>query len=121
VFGESFYEPLRTTFVNSVREVAPTVEVVEPWSRVRTKTQLGDLFEATGLEGCEIHERVDDLPLASADDWWRIVMGSGLRSTVARLTPAAADEVRARCASDIEHHQITRLTTMSRYALATRP
>ena len=120
VFGESFYEPLRTTFANSVHEVAPTVEVVEPWSRVRTETDLRDLFEAAGLDSCHIDERVDELPLTSPDDWWRIVMGSGLRSTVAQLTPTAADEVRARCAIDIAHGPITRLTTTSRYALATR-
>ena len=46
VFGESFYEPLRTTFVEAVHESAPAVEVVEPWSRVRTEADLRDLFEA---------------------------------------------------------------------------
>ena len=120
VFGESFYEPLRTTFVNAVHEVAPRIDVVEPWSRVRTEGDLRDLFEAAGLDGCQIDERIDHLPLTSPDDWWRIVMGSGLRSTVAQLTPTAAEEVRALCAAEIAHHPITRLTTASRYALATR-
>lgn len=118
VFGESFYEPLRTIFVNAVHEVAPDVEVVEPWSRLRTETDLRDLFEAAGLDSAEIHERVDHLPLASPDDWWRIVMGSGLRSTVAQLTPAAVEEMRARCTNEIAHRHITRLTTISRYGVA---
>ena len=121
VFGESFYEPLRTVFVDAVHEVAPDLEVIEPWSRVRTEADLRDLFEAAGLDGPVIDERVDELPLASADDWWRIVMGSGLRSTVVQLTPAAADEVRARCTEEIAQRQITRLTTISRYGLATPP
>lgn len=121
VFGESFYEPVRTIFVDAVHEVAPAVEVIEPWSRVRTATDLRDPFEAAGLDRAVIDEREDNLPLASPDDWWRIVMGSGLRSTVAQLTPAAAEEVRFRCTAEIAHRQITRLTTTTRYGLAIRP
>ena len=120
VFGESFYEPVRTIFVDAVHAVAPAVDVIEPWSRVRTESDLCDLFEAASLDRAEIDERVDDLPLASPDDWWRIVMGSGLRSTVAQLSAAAAEEVRARCTAEIVHRQITELTTSSRYGLATR-
>jgi hypothetical protein len=119
VFGESFYEPLRTTFVDAVHAVAPALEVVEPWSRVRTEADLRVLFAAAGLEGASISERVDDLPLASADDSWRIVMGSGLRSTVAQLDHDAADWVRARCTADMTRRRITRLTTISRYGVAT--
>jgi hypothetical protein len=121
VFGESFYEPLRTAFVDAVHEVAPALEVVEPWARVRTDADLRDLFAAAGLEGASINERVDDVPLASADDWWRLVMGSGLRSTIGQLDPDAAERVRARCTAEITRRQITRLTTISRYGLATRP
>jgi ubiquinone/menaquinone biosynthesis C-methylase UbiE len=120
VFGESFYEPLRTTFVDAVHEVAPTVEVIEPWSRLRTGADLHGLFEAAGLGRAVIDERVDDLPLSSPDDGWRIVMGSGLRSTVAQLTGEAAEQVRARCTEEMTRLQITQLSTISRYGLYRR-
>ncbi len=121
VFGESFFEPLRTTFVEAVQHVAPDVQVVEPWSRLRTEHQLRDLFRDAGLADVSIDERVDELPLASTDDWWRIVMGSGLRATVGRLDPDAVAQVRARCADTITRQQIRHLTTSSRYGLVTRP
>lgn len=120
VFGESFYEPLRTTFVEAVHEFAPALEVVEPWSRLRTEADLRDLFEAAGLDGVMIDERVDELPLDSADDWWRIVMGSALRHTVSQLTAAAAEQVRARCNAEFTRRQVRALTTISRYGLASR-
>ena len=120
VFGESFYEPLRTVFVDAVDEVAPGLEVVEPWSRVRTETDLRELFARADLGDVTIRERIDDLPLASPEDWWRIVMGSGLRSTIGRLDPDAAARVRARCTAEIGSRQIARLTTTSRYGLAIR-
>jgi hypothetical protein len=37
---------------------------------------------------------LDGMPLPSADDWWRIVLGTGLRRTVMSLEAAA---VRERC------------------------
>ena len=120
VFGESFFEPLRTVFVEAVNHEAPDVEVVEPWSRVRTEVQLRKLFTAAGLADVSIEERVDDLPLASAEDWWRIVMGSGLRATVGRLHPDAVDHIRARCSEAITSLQIRTLTTTSRYGIAAR-
>ena len=120
VFGESFFEPLRTTFVEAVSHEDPDADVVEPWSRVRTEAQLRELFTEAGLPEVSIEERVDDLPLASAEDWWRIVMGSGLRATVRGLHPDAVDHVRTRCAEAITRHQIATLTTTSRYGIATR-
>jgi ubiquinone/menaquinone biosynthesis C-methylase UbiE len=119
VFGESFFEPLRTTFVEAVHHVAPDVEVVEPWSRVATHDELRELSDAAGLHDVIVDERVDHLPLASPDDWWRIVLGSGLRSTIAQLDASASDEVHARCTAAIAREHVDSLTTTSRYVVAT--
>jgi ubiquinone/menaquinone biosynthesis C-methylase UbiE len=120
VFGESFFEPLRTIFVEAVNHEAPDVEVIEPWSRVRTEVELRELFTDAGLRNVAIEERVDHLPLVSAEDWWRIVMGSGLRAAVERLRQDAVDRVRACCFESISRQQITALRTTSRYGIAVR-
>jgi ubiquinone/menaquinone biosynthesis C-methylase UbiE len=118
VFGEDFYEPVRTTFVDAVHDVAPDVDVVEPWSRVRTEDDLRALFVEAGLPDVDLRTRIDEVPLRTADDWWRVVMGSGLRATIAQLDPATAEQVRARCTERIEQEQITSLTVTSRYGIA---
>jgi ubiquinone/menaquinone biosynthesis C-methylase UbiE len=118
VFGETFFEPLRATFVEAVTDVAPDVDVVEPWSRLQAEAALRALFADAGLATVTIETRSDDLPLASAEDWWRIVMGSGLRATVGLLEPDAVDHVRARCDDAIRREQIAKLTTTTRYAIA---
>lgn len=120
VFGESFFEPLRTTFVEAVEHEAPDVDVVEPWSRVRTEAELRELFSDAGLADVSIEARVDDLPLTSAEDWWRIVMGSGLRAAVERLHPGVVERVRARCFGSISRQRIASLRTTSRYGIAVR-
>lgn len=63
---------------------------------------------------------MDDLPLTSAEDWWRIVMGSGLRAAVERLHPDAVERVRARCFESISRQRIAGLRTTSRYGIAVR-
>ncbi|MBV9952370.1 MAG: class I SAM-dependent methyltransferase [Acidimicrobiia bacterium] len=117
VFGEEFFEPMRTTFVDAVRAVAPDLQVVEPWARVRTEQQLRELFDAADLTA-DVETCVDEVPLTSADDWWRIVMGSGLRATVGHLDPATAAGVRDRCAEEVERHGLTALRVTSRYGVA---
>lgn len=120
VFGEHFLHPMRTVFVEAVREVAPGLEVVQPWRRTADVHVLQAIFDDAGIGGVTIHTDDDDLPLESAADWWRAVMGSGLRRTVLALGPDAANQVRARCDAYIENEGIDRLHTRSRYANVVR-
>lgn len=120
VFGESFFEPLRTIFVDAVHRVAPDLDVIEPWARLDTERELRQLFDDAGLSELSVHERVDRVPLASPDDAWRLIMGSGLRSTITRLHAHDANEVRASCVTAMTDGQVTHLATVSRYAVAAR-
>lgn len=120
VFGERFFEPMRTVFVSAVRDASPGCVVVEPWRRTESAVVLHDVFRRAGAEDVEIVTEDDVLPLASPDDWWRIVMGSGLRRTVTTLGDEAAAEVRRRCDAYIEEHGITALTNRTRHAVAVR-
>jgi ubiquinone/menaquinone biosynthesis C-methylase UbiE len=118
VFGERFFDPLRDVFVAAVADVAPEVEVIQPWCRTESESVLRSLFDGAGFRALSIETDDDTLPLRSPDDWWRIVMGSGLRRTVQAIGPDAAAEVRRRCESHIDEHSVTEVVSRSRYALA---
>lgn len=120
VFGEEFFEPLRTVFVDAVASVAPTVDVIEPWRRTEQEATLRLLFAHADVDDVTVITDEDHLPLAGPSDWWRLVMGSGLRHTVQSLGDAAAAEVRARCEAEIIARGITHLTATTRYAAARR-
>ena len=62
----------------------------------------------------------DALLLPTASDWWRIVMGSGLRRTVAAVGPEAAAAVRARCDAYVEQEGVQEVLVRSRYAVIVR-
>jgi SAM-dependent methyltransferase len=117
VFGECFFEPMRTVFVDAVKAVAPGVPVVEPWRRTEREAVLRALFRGSAQDVSIITDE-DRLSLRGAADWWRIVMGSGFRSTVERLSTPAAAEVRARCEAFVATHGVVELTSTTRYALA---
>lgn len=120
VFGERFFDPLREVFVEAVGAVAPGLEVVQPWRRTEEPSVLRGIFDDAGVGGVTIETDDDTLPLPSADDWWRIVMGSGLRRTVAALGDDRAAQVRARCDAYIEDHGVDEVVTRSRYAVVVR-
>jgi len=120
VFGEHFFEPMRSVFVSAVAELTPGCVVVEPWRRTENVAVLREIFREAGVEDVVVETEDDELPLDSPDDWWRIVMGSGLRRTVTTIGEDAAAHVRRRCEAYVEGHGITALLNRTHYAVAVR-
>jgi ubiquinone/menaquinone biosynthesis C-methylase UbiE len=118
VFGERFFDPLRDVFVAAVAEVAPDVDVIQPWCRTDSESVLRGLFDGAGFREVTIETDDDVLALPSPDDWWRIVMGSGLRRTVQAIGDQAAAEVRVRCNAYISENAVTEVVSRTRYAVA---
>jgi len=119
VIGLSFFDPMREAFLEVVREVRPDVEVIEPWRRTENAATLAAVFETAGVP-VEIETEDEPLPFHGGDDWWRIVMGSGLRRTAVALGDDAA-EVRARCDRFAEANGVDEVVLQAHYALAQRP
>jgi ubiquinone/menaquinone biosynthesis C-methylase UbiE len=120
VFGEHFCDPMREVFVSVVGDVAPGFDVIEPWRRLDRAAAFEQLFADAGVGDVTIETDDDALPLPSPDDWWRIVMGSGLRRTATALGAEAAVELKVKCAEYIAANNITEVVSRSRYAIITR-
>ena len=118
VFGELVFDPMRQVFVETVAELAPAVEVLQPWRRTEDLSVLGGVFEAAGIADVDIVTNDDRLPLRSPDDWWRIIMGSGFRRTVAALDDSTAGELRKRCDAYIAENAIDHIVSRTHYAVA---
>lgn len=118
VFGEHVFDPMRQVFVETVAELAPAVDVLQPWRRTEDLSVLRGVFEAAGIADVDIVTDDDRLPLRSPDDWWRIIMGSGFRRTVAALEDSTAAELRKRCDAYIADHAIDHIVNRTHYAIA---
>jgi hypothetical protein len=51
-------------------------------------------LRASGIENANITPELNLQELATPDDWWTIVLGTGYRSTIEQLDPAARERVR---------------------------
>jgi hypothetical protein len=118
VLGTDFFSPMRDVFVDAVAAVRPDLEVEQPWRRTQDPDAFRALFTDAGIDPVEVTSARDVLPLPSADDWWRIVRGTGLRATTTALTPAEADAVRARCDSYVAEHHVNEVVLGTHIAVA---
>lgn len=116
VLGKEIFAPMIDPFVEAVHRERPDLEVIQPWRRTEDVNVLRSTLEAGGVTGLEVVSERDDLPFAP-EDWWGVVMGSGLRWTAVELGDAAG-HVRADNESWAREHGIDRLSVSAHYASA---
>jgi SAM-dependent methyltransferase len=100
VLGPGFLSPMIEVFRSHVRAERPDLDVRPPWTRTDAPGALEALLRAAGASAVEVHRERRTAALATPEDWWRCVMGSGLRSDVERIGPDAAERVRR---ADLAH------------------
>lgn len=124
-WGPDLFAPMTETFFAAARAELPSGALPagpSPASRLETPDALRALLMDAGVDGAVEVEAVPGThPLRDADDWWTIVIGSGMRGTVEALGPEAAARVRAVCTERIEVDGITEVPTNVVHAIATRP
>lgn len=94
-WGPNFAEPLYEKWWEAVRRVRPDLSsAFRPWDRITTPEAVRQLLLDSGLPEAEITPENGSQTLRSPDDWWTIVLGSGLRWTVDQLGAELAGQVR---------------------------
>ena len=94
-WGHDFFEPVYTVWREAVRTERPDLySAFNPWDRISTPEQLRQLMRAGGVSDADITPISGHQTLRSADDWWTVVLGSGLRGTVDAMDADIAVRVR---------------------------
>lgn len=95
-WGPDFFQPVYGRWKEAVRMVRRDLHTAfNPWDRISTPEALRLLLERGGIPPDAITVESDSAvqKLVVPEDWWTIVLGSGLRWTVEQMGPAA-DQVR---------------------------
>jgi SAM-dependent methyltransferase len=110
-WGPDWCEPASSVFWDSVRELEPTLfRAFNPWDAITTAPALTDLLARGGISGATVEATSgQDHELERADDFWDIVLGSGLRATVDALSHEKRDRVREDVISKLRSRGVTRL------------
>jgi len=118
-WGPRFFEPASTAFWRSIEELRPDLrKKFNPWDRIVDPPALQAVLRAGGVEQVEIVAERGEHRIATPEDWWSAVMGSGYRGTIEQLTWAEREHVRATNLRYIEENGVHAVEANVVYATA---
>ena len=119
-WGPRVFEPGASAFWEAVSHERPDlVRAFDPWTRIDSPAGLEELLRASGIENANITPESNLQELATPDDWWTIVLGTGYRSTIEQLDPAARERVRIANLESLGNIQSIEVNAL--YAVAKKP
>ncbi len=93
--GPRLFEPLASIWEAQVCALQPDARIVKPWERANTVEIVASLLAEAGVPNADVSLERNELTLNAPDDWWRMVMGTGLRRFTLDLGDEGAAQVRA--------------------------
>src|SRR5215468_7110020 len=95
-WGPRIFEPAYSRWLIAVGKERPDlVTAFNPWDRITDVISVRKLLHDGGVRDAEVIPEMGVQPLRSADHWWTIALGSGLRWTIDQMGPQAATRVKA--------------------------
>jgi ubiquinone/menaquinone biosynthesis C-methylase UbiE len=121
-WGPRLFEPANGAFWDAVGQVRPDLhKAFNPWDRISEPDAVCDLLARAGIEGATATAERGAQPLEQPEEWWSIVLGSGYRGTVEKLTPEAREQVRRASVAFVRERGVTSVETNVVYAVARKP
>ena len=121
-WGGSFLAPCVTPFWKAVESLRPDLKrAFNPWERIGEGAGLRQMLLDAGLPEPVIEEQADLQTLARPEDWWTVVLGSGLRWTVDQMSPSDAEALRKASVGWVRDHGIRAFDTSVIFAQVTKP
>lgn len=120
-WGPRLFEPVYEQFDKALLKIRPDlVSHFRPWDRLIEKQLLEDLLATTGSTNIMTLEETGTQNLSSPDDWWKCVLGSGIRSVVESMTTEEANLIYQDNARFIQKNSITSIETNVVYGVAVK-
>ena len=120
-WGQAFFEPAYRVWREAVRANRPDLYAAfNPWDRISSPDQLQQLLHRSGLTNAEVSSEDHDQSLQSAEDWWTIVLGSGLRGTVDAMDFETALRIHDQTVGWVRDHGVTSIKTNRIHAITTK-
>jgi len=120
-WGSAVFEPANSAFWQAIGKTRPELhKAFHPWDQITDPEHLRQMLNHGGVEPDEVITENRWHPLRSPDDWWTIVMGTGHRGTIERLSLPERTAVREANLAFIRDQGIGRLPTNALYAVATK-
>jgi len=120
-WGPRIFEPAYSLWLAALgKERADLVTAFNPWDRITDVVSVRKLLQDGGVEEAEVIAEEGVQPLRSADDWWTIALGSGLRWTIDQMGQEAATRVKQDNVGWLTENKIDCVETNAIYAIGTK-
>lgn len=121
-WGPRIFEPMYSRWNEAVRAERPDLHAAfNPWDRIAEPEAVAQLFREAGVPAVEVVAESGTQRLLMPEDWWTIVLGSGLRWTVEQLGPDAAQRIMRHNLDWARNNGVEAVETNVIYAVATKP
>ena len=121
-WGGNFLAPCVTPFWDAVESLRPDLKrAFNPWDRISEGESMRRMLLDAGLPDPVIEEQVDRQTLARPEDWWTVVLGSGLRWTVDQMSENDAAALRRASVHWVRDQNVTSFDTSVIFARVTKP
>lgn len=121
-WGPRIFEPGNSIFWDAVRtERLDLHKEFNPWDRISDPRALSAMLLEAGVPADEVSAESGEQPLDSPEDFWTIALGSGYRSTIEQLDPAARERVRRAILNRLAQINPPSVETNALYAIARKP
>jgi ubiquinone/menaquinone biosynthesis C-methylase UbiE len=121
-WGPRIFEPAYSRWLAAIKHERPDLHsAFNPWDRITDVESVKRLLLDGGVTDVEVTAEDRFQPLHSAEDWWIIALGSGLRWTIDQMGAEAAARVRADNVGWLSENSIGSLETNAIYAIGNKP
>jgi len=117
-WGPRIFEPAYSRWQAAIKQERPDLySAFNPWDRITDPESVRRLLRGGGAANIEIVAEDGFQALRSAEDWWIIALGSGLRWAIDQMGPQAAARMKADNVNWLSQNKIYRLETNAIYAI----
>lgn len=121
-WGPDFFAPVYSVWRTAIQRERPDLySAFNPWDRITTPEQLSALLQESGITDVVIVPESGSQALSSPEEWWTVVLGSGLRGTIDAMDVATARRMYDTTVGWAREHAVTAIQTNVIYAHAIKP
>ena len=121
-WGPRIFEPAYARWQTAIKQERPDLyNAFNPWDRITDTEAVRRMLHDGGAKNVEVTAEDGVQMLRSAEDWWIIALGSGLRWAIEQMGPEPATRIKTDNVNWLKANNIDHLETNAIYAVAQKP
>jgi ubiquinone/menaquinone biosynthesis C-methylase UbiE len=117
-WGPRIFEPAYSRWQTAIKHERPDLySAFNPWDRITDVESVRRLLRDGGATNIDVIGEEGFQALRTAEDWWTIALGSGLRWAIEQMGPQAAARMQADNVNWLRKNKIDRLEINAIYAV----